>query len=166
MATQVAAVAVAVQAVDAGGGNGRGVGGSDGRQRCGRPMPTASRRGRRRSGAGGDGGGGVSGGDGGGGERERRQRRQRPQGRQCLRPAPPSSELSPPGQLHTFMYMYTSRVYTVCRGMTVCARCYIMLDYLNRPSLILCEHTNADRAVTRSLSREIRKSDIKLRGRV
>ena len=64
-----------MQAADAGGGDGRGVGGSDGRQRCGRPMPMASWRGRRRSGAGGDGGGGVSGGDGGGGEGVRRQRR-------------------------------------------------------------------------------------------
>jgi len=86
------------------------MGGSDGWL-----MPTAWLRGRRRSGAGGDGGGGVSGGEGGGGEGERRQR---PQRRQCLRPAPPSSEFSPPGQLHVVVEMYTSRVYTVCRGMT------------------------------------------------
>jgi hypothetical protein len=35
---------------------------------------------------------------------------------------------------------YTSRVYTVCRGMTVCARCYLMFVYLNRYFLILFEH--------------------------
>jgi hypothetical protein len=44
-------------------------------------------------------------------------------------------------------------VYTVCRGMTVCARCYIMFVYLNRSFLILFEHTNTDRAVTCALSR-------------
>jgi hypothetical protein len=47
-----------MQAVDAGGGDRRGVGGSDGRQRWTAPMPMASLRGRRRSGAGGDGGSG------------------------------------------------------------------------------------------------------------
>ena len=97
-----------MRAVDAGGGDGRGVGGSDGWL-----MPTASLRGRRRSGAGGDGGGGVSGGEGGGGEGERRQRPQRPQGRQCLRPAPPSSEFSPPGQLHVVVEVHEPRVHGV-----------------------------------------------------
>ena len=118
-------------------------------------MPTAWLRGRRRSGAGGDGGGGVSGGEGGGGEGERRQRPQRPQGRQCLRPAPPSSGFSPPGQLHIVVHVevHEPRVRTVCRGMTVCARCYIMFVYLKRSFLISFEHTNTDRAVTCALSR-------------
>jgi hypothetical protein len=48
---------------------------------------------------------------------------------------------------------YRSRVYTVCRGMTVCARCYLMFVYLNRYFLILFEHTNTDRAVTCALLR-------------
>jgi len=84
------------------------MGGSDGWL-----MPTAWLRGRRRSGAGGDGGGGVSGGEGGGGEGERRQRPQRPQRRQCLRPAPPSSEFSPPGQLHVVVEVHEPRVHGV-----------------------------------------------------
>ena len=74
---------------------------------------------------------------------------------QCLRPAPPSSELSPPGQLHIVVHVevHEPRVRTVCRGMTVCARCYLMFVYLNRSFLILFEHTNTDRAVTCALSR-------------
>jgi len=51
------------------------------------------------------------------------------------------------------MYMYTGRVYTVCRGMTVCARCYVMFVSLNKYFLILFEHPNTDRAVTCALSR-------------
>ena len=141
-----------MQAADAGGGDGRGVGGSDGRQRCGRPMPKASWRGRRRSGAGGD----------GGGRRREWRRWWRRRGSeaataataQCLRPAPPSSELSPPGQLHIVVVeVHEPRVRTVCRGMTVCARCYLMFVYLNRSFLILFEHTNTDRAVTCALLR-------------